>query len=88
MKKCKHIHITERNQLYDEHGIIEYDVYCEDCEKYLGHWAYGYSDVEENLYFEKWYNRFIYNIKSRIKNKILDFKIWGFKKHDDTDLPF
>lgn len=56
----------------------------EENDQIIGEWVYGCSDVEENIKFEKWYNRVIYSIK----NEILDFKIWGFKKHDDTDLPF
>ena len=88
MKRCKHKHWEERNILKEDYYTVEYDVYCEDCGKYLGHWNYGCSDVEENIKFEKWYNRAIHIIKTYIKNKILDFKIWGFKKHNDTDLPF
>lgn len=89
MKKCKHKHWEERNNYYEDYHCVEYDVYCEDCGQYLGHWAYGHSDVEENIKFEKWYNRLFYNIKTVIQNKIYDFKIYGFKKHNDNnDLPF
>lgn len=60
MFKCKHKRQEEKNCYYEDYHCVEYDIYCKDCGKYLGHWAYGYSDVEENLYFEKWYNRLFY----------------------------
>ena len=84
MKRCKHLHREERNRYIEDYHCVECDVYCSDCGQYLGYWAYGYSDVEENIYFEKWYNRLFYSIKTKIHN----FKICGIKKHDNDDLPF
>lgn len=35
-------HLIETNYLYDEYGVIEYDIVCEVCNKVKNHWAYGY----------------------------------------------
>lgn len=82
MSKCKHKRQEQRNCYYENYYCVEYDVYCRDCEKYLGHWAYGHSDVEENLYFEKWYNRLFYSVKTKIKS------FFRKNNYDDSDLPF
>ena len=82
MYKCKHKRQEEKNCYYEDYHCVEYDIYCKDCGKYLGHWAYGYSDVEENLYFEKWYNRLFYTVKTKIKSLL------NKNNFDDSDLPF
>lgn len=54
MKKCKHKNEGIRNQEVGGYNIpddclCEYDIYCKDCGKYLGHWSYGYYDEEYNF---------------------------------------
>lgn len=29
------------NQIYDEYGVIEYDLVCAECGAVIAHWAYG-----------------------------------------------
>lgn len=86
--RCKHRNQEERNHVYagynEPPGITEYDIYCQDCDKFLVHWYYGYYDLDEylsNIYYGySWYKKIIHKCKSMF-NK---FK----SKFGDEILPF
>ena len=43
---CNGINLDSRNHQYmDTAGVCEYEVYCKECGKSIGHWAYGYWEV-------------------------------------------
>lgn len=93
MKKCKHRHHEERNIIREDYHTVEYDIYCEDCEEYLGHWAYGLTDIEYYLNYElkgikKIKEKFKYYIIDTIKNHFINKKIDKLCKKNNSDLPF
>lgn len=77
--KCKHKNHEHKN--IDIGGwnipdgcVTEYDIYCKDCGRYLGHWAYGYDDIGEYEYYNKWYRKLLNKIRIlfiRIKSKFI-----------------
>ena len=91
--KCKHKHEEIRNEEIGGYNIpesctTEYDIYCKDCGKYLGHWDYGSSDLEYFLNTAGIFKRLKFYVKDRIK--LLKYKIYE-KKHDlkeNNNLPF
>lgn len=85
MKKCKHQNCEYINCYYEDHYLVEYDVYCKDCDEIIYHWAYGYPDVEYFISQMKWYKKIIYKIKNWVSLKIYKFRN---KNIDNDDLPF
>lgn len=87
MKRCKHKNQFDENIYYDEHGAIEYDTFCANCGKYLGHWAYGYYDLDYTLNYEvKGIKKIKLKFKILLENIIFKFKYR--KSIKDNDLPF
>ena len=86
MKKCKHKNQFDENIYYDEYGAVEYDTYCANCGKYLGHWAYGYYDLDYSLNTAKTIRKTRLKFKIWIENIIFDFKYR--KSIKKNDLPF
>lgn len=98
MRKCKHkVHTTANVEIggynIPDGCTTEYDIVCKDCGEYLGHWAYGYSDLDYHLKYEL---KFFQRIKAIVKIKIHDI-LWGIKVkrfnkkyniNDNNDLPF
>lgn len=41
---CESKKLESRNEYYDDVYLMEYDVYCVDCGKYVAKWSYGYWD--------------------------------------------
>lgn len=93
MKKCKHKCAYEsRNEEIGGYNIpegvtTEYDIYCSKCGEYLGHWAYGSTDIEYHLNYElNWWKRILAKLHIQITDAKLKIK---YKKYDDNgDLPF
>lgn len=93
MKKCKHKCAHEiRNEEIGGYNIpegvtTEYDIYCSKCGEYLGHWAYGSTDLEYHLNYElNWWKRILFKLNLKITDTKLKIK---YKKYDDNgDLPF
>ncbi len=87
MKKCKHENQFDENIYYDEHGAIEYDTFCANCGKYLGHWAYGYYDLDYDLNYRlKGLKKMKVKLKIWIENIIFKFKYR--KSIKNNELPF
>lgn len=92
LKKCKHKHEETRNEDIGGWNIpegvtTEYDIYCKDCGQYLGHWAYGNTDLEYFLNTANFYQKFKFYIKDKIQNRI--YKKYMKKcKDENNDLPF
>ena len=91
MIKCKHKHEETKNEEIGGYNIpegctTEYDIYCKDCGEYLGHWAYGTTDLE---YFLKTASLF-QKIKFYIKDKLITKRLKKKMKNIDenSDLPF
>lgn len=38
---CDSKELDERNTYYENHYIVEYQVYCKKCDKTVGQWSYG-----------------------------------------------
>ncbi|MCI8446481.1 MAG: hypothetical protein HFH31_03185 [Bacilli bacterium] len=97
MKKCKHKIHTTTNREVGGYNILEgitteYDIICAECGEKLGHWAYGYADVEYYLNYElkglkkikaKFRYYVIDQIKAHFSNKIDEL----FNKNNNN-LPF
>ena len=45
-QNCRCADTRQANKYYDERGLVEYSVYCNECNHRIGTWAYGYW--EEN----------------------------------------
>lgn len=93
MNKCKHKHHEQRNAITEEYYTVEYDIYCEDCGKYLAHWAYGIVDTKYVINYEltglkKLKAKFRYYILDQIKNYFLNKRIDKLYKQNNNDLPF
>jgi hypothetical protein len=91
--KCKHKHEETKNVEIGGYNIpesctTEYDIYCKDCGKYLGHWYYGNTDLE---YFLNTAGLLV-KLKFYIKDKlvILKGKCRRILKNEkeNQDLPF
>lgn len=91
MKKCKHKYEESRNEdiggyNIPEGCITEYDIFCKDCGKYLGHWAYGSTDLEYFLNTASTFQRIKFYIKDKIQH--LKNKKYNRQYEDNQDLPF
>ena len=95
--KCKHKHHEERNYEVGGYNIpdgctTEYDIYCKDCGKKLGHWAYGYTDIGYYLNYElNWVQRIFAKLIIKlddVKWKIRHKKIQRKFDTNNENLPF
>jgi hypothetical protein len=41
---CKGENLEEINHSYIGYTVCEYDYYCKDCKKIVGHWSYGHPE--------------------------------------------
>lgn len=90
--KCKHKHEETRNKEIGGWNVpdgctTEYDIYCKDCGKYLGHWAYGSTDLEYFLNTANFIKKCKFYIKDKIENRIYKKYMKKYKNGND-DLPF
>lgn len=90
--KCKHKQHEIKNEEIGGYNIpdgttTEYDIYCKDCGKYLGHWAYGETDLDYHLKYKlNWWKKLLFKIHIKITDIKLKIK---YRKYDDNgDLPF
>ena len=91
--KCKHKHKETKNEEIGGYNIpesctTEYDIYCKDCGKYLGHWYYGSTDLEYFLNTAGIFKRIRFYINDKwiiVKGQIR--RIVKHEKEND-DLPF
>ena len=93
MRKCKHKRQTTKNEEVGGYNIpegltTEYDLICSDCGKYLGHWAYGNTDLEYFFNTAGVFKRFKFYIKDWLSDMKLKIKYRKFSKDNDDDLPF
>lgn len=91
--KCKHKHEETRNEEIGGYNIpdgctTEYDIYCKDCGKHLGHWYYGHTDLEYFLNTASIFEKIRFHIQD--KWIILKGQIRKMVKHEkeNDDLPF
>lgn len=97
-KKCKHKIHTTANEIHggynEPEGITtEYDIVCEICGEKLGHWAYGYTDLEYYLRYElNWWQRILFKLHIKTEKTRWKIKDRKFRKRftvdDNSDLPF
>lgn len=51
--QCSHSETFKADYYYEEGYLVEYGVFCKECGKRLGTWAYGsYSECEDDEYYE------------------------------------
>lgn len=91
IKRCKHKHEETRNEEVGGYNIpdgctTEYDIYCSDCGEYLGHWAYGSTDLEYFLKTAGIFKRLKYYIKEKLEMRKYKKQMKGLD--ENSDLPF
>lgn len=38
---CESTRLSDHNRSVSDYGVLEYEVFCDSCDKKVGHWAYG-----------------------------------------------
>lgn len=97
-KKCKHkIHTTANVEIggynIPDGVTTEYDIVCAECGEKLGHWAYGYPDLEYHLNYElNWWKRILAKLHMKLIDSRCNVNIKKIRRKnnikDDEDLPF
>lgn len=89
--KCKHKREESRNEEIGGYNIpdgctTEYDIYCKDCGEYLGHWAYGNTDLEYFLKTAGMFEKLKFYIKDKISLRKYKKQMKGLD--ENSGLPF